>query len=107
MRQDELTEILTRPLEKFTPHTITDAALLKEELQMVRELGYGATSEEHEIGLAALSAPVRSLNGQVIAAVTISGPTFRINDHTIPQLAEQLIAAGDKISWRKGYLRRG
>lgn len=107
MPQEQAAEILAQPLEKFTPHTVTDPALLKEQLQTVRELGYAATSEEHEIGLAALSAPVRSLNGQVIAAVSISGPTFRINDHTIPQLAEQLITAGNKISWRKGYLRRG
>lgn len=105
--QGEVAEILERPLEKFTPHTVTDPALLKEQLQAIRELGYGAVSEEHEIGLAALSAPIRSLDGQVIATVTVSGPTFRINDRTIPGLAEQLRAAGDKISWRKGYVRRG
>ncbi|MDI3406408.1 IclR family transcriptional regulator [Streptomyces cavernicola] len=107
LSQDQLAEFLTRPLEQFTPHTVTDPALLKEQLQTVRELGYSATSEEHEIGLAALSAPIRSLGGQVIAAVTLSGPTFRINDRTIPGLAERLVAAGDKISWRKGYIRRG
>ncbi|WP_240434452.1 IclR family transcriptional regulator [Streptomyces sp. YIM 130001] len=105
--QDEVTEILAQPLEEYTEYTVTDPALLKEQLQTVRELGYGVASEEHEIGLAALSAPVRSLNGEVVAAVTLSGPTFRINDHTISGLAEQLVAAGDKISWRKGYLRRG
>ncbi|WP_419992989.1 IclR family transcriptional regulator [Streptomyces boninensis] len=105
--QDEAAEILARPLEEYTPHTVTDPALLKEELQTIRELGYGAASEEHEIGLAALSAPIRSLSGEVVATVTVSGPTFRINDRTIPRLAEQLIAAGDKISWRKGYIRRG
>ncbi|MET8468509.1 IclR family transcriptional regulator [Streptomyces sp. NPDC006422] len=107
MPQPEAAEILERPLEEYTPHTITDAALLKEQLQTVRELGYGAISEELEIGLASLSAPIRALNGEVVATVTVSGPTFRINDHTIPGLAEQLVAAGEKISWRKGYIRRG
>ncbi|MGP3776299.1 IclR family transcriptional regulator [Streptomyces sp. SDT5-1] len=107
MPQPEAAEILEQPLEEYTPHTITDAALLKEQLQTVRELGYGAISEELEIGLASLSAPIRALNGEVVATVTVSGPTFRINDHTIPGLAEQLVAAGEKISWRKGYIRRG
>ncbi|POX42950.1 IclR family transcriptional regulator [Streptomyces sp. Ru73] len=105
--QEEAAEFLAQPLEEFTPHTVTDPARLKEELQTVRELGYAVSSEEHEIGLAALSAPIRALSGQVIAAVSISGPTFRINDHTISRLAEQVIAAGDRISWRKGYIRRG
>lgn len=107
MPQPEAAEVLEQPLEEFTPHTITDPALLKEQLQGVRELGYGVISEELEIGLASLSAPIRSLNGEVIATVTVSGPTFRINDHTISGLAEQLVAAGEKISWRKGYIRRG
>lgn len=107
MPQEQAAAILAQPLEKFTPHTVTDPGHLKEQLQSVRETGYGVTSEEHEIGLAAIAAPIRSLDGTVIAAVSLSGPTFRVNDDTIPQLAEQLTAAGDKISWRKGYIRRG
>ncbi|OEU96190.1 IclR family transcriptional regulator [Streptomyces oceani] len=107
MPQDEADEILAQPLERFTPHTVTDPARLREELESVRARGYSAISEEHEIGLAALSAPVRSLNGEVVATVTLSGPTFRIDTRTVAGLAEQLVAAGDRISWRKGYIRRG
>lgn len=107
MPRKEAAGILAEPLEAYTPHTITDPAVLEEQLRDVRELGYGAVSEEHEIGLAALSAPIRSLDGQVVATVTVSGPTFRINGSTLPGLAEQLMAAGDKISWRKGSIRRG
>jgi DNA-binding IclR family transcriptional regulator len=43
----------------------------------------------------------------VIAAVTLSGPTFRVNDRTVAELAEQVVESGAKISWRKGYVKRG
>ena len=63
--------------------------------------------EEYEIGLAAIGAPIRTLDGRVIAAVTASGPTFRINENTLPDLAEQVLAAAAEISQRHGYPRRG
>ncbi|MGW2291563.1 IclR family transcriptional regulator [Streptomyces phaeochromogenes] len=107
MTPDELAEIFAKGPEKYTSHTITDPAALAQELETVREQGYATTSEEHEIGLAALAAPIRALDGRVIAAVTLSGPTFRINEDTVPDLAEQLMRAGAKISWRRGYVKRG
>jgi IclR family acetate operon transcriptional repressor len=54
-----------------------------------------------------IAAPVRALDGSVIAAVTLSGPTFRINEDTVPGLAEQVLAAAAKISWRRGHVKRG
>ncbi|MDH6436768.1 IclR family acetate operon transcriptional repressor [Streptomyces sp. SAI-144] len=106
MTPDEVAEILAKGPKTYTPHTIVDPVRLAAELEAVREQGYAVTSEEHEIGLAAVAAPIRSLNGQVIAAVTLSGPTFRINEDTIPDLAEQLMGAGTKISWRRGHVKR-
>jgi DNA-binding IclR family transcriptional regulator len=43
----------------------------------------------------------------VIAAVTASGPTFRINDDTLPDLAKHVLAAAPEISQRHGYPKRG
>ncbi|NGO72576.1 IclR family transcriptional regulator [Streptomyces sp. SB3404] len=107
MTPDEVAEIFAEGPEKYTPHTILDPALLAAELEAVRERGYATSSEEHEIGLAAIAAPVHALDGRVIAAVILSGPTFRINDDTVPGLAERVVAAGAKISWRRGYVKRG
>lgn len=63
--------------------------------------------EESEIGLAAVGAPVRTPDGHVIAAVAASGPTFRITDETLPDLAGHVVAAAAEISQRHGYPRRG
>ncbi|WSQ13987.1 IclR family transcriptional regulator [Streptomyces sp. NBC_01231] len=107
MTPDEVAEIFAKQPEQYTPHTIVDRARLTAELETIRERGYSTTYEEQEIGLAAIAAPIHSLNGEIIAAVTLSGPTFRINENTAPHLAEQVMAASAKISWRRGHVKRG
>ncbi|MDT7643148.1 MAG: IclR family transcriptional regulator, acetate operon repressor, partial [Pseudonocardiales bacterium] len=69
--------------------------------------GYAITVEEHEIGLAAVAAPLRGIDGDVVAAVTASGPTFRLTAETLPRVAEQVSAAAAEISQRNGYPKLG
>jgi DNA-binding IclR family transcriptional regulator len=107
MDPEQLDALLAEPLETYTPHTIVDPAVLRRELALVRERGYAVTMEENEIGLAAVGAPIRTLDGRVIAAVTASGPTFRITEDNLPELAEHVLAAASEISQRHGFPRRG
>jgi DNA-binding IclR family transcriptional regulator len=99
--------ILAGGLEPFTAHTLVDPTELAAELALVRRQGYALTAEEHEIGLAAVAAPLRSMDGDVVAAVTASGPTFRINAATLPGIVEQVLAAAAQISQRNGYPKPG
>jgi DNA-binding IclR family transcriptional regulator len=96
-----------RPLEVSTPNTIVDPSEPRQELALVRERGYAVTMGENEIGLAAVGAPIRTLHGRVIAAVTASGPTFRITEDNLPELAEHVLAAASEISQRHGFPQRG
>jgi IclR family acetate operon transcriptional repressor len=107
MPPEQLDELLAEGLEAYTPQTVVDPTQLKKELELVLERGYACTMEEQEIGLAAVGAPIRTLDGHVIAAVTASGPTFRINDETLPDIAKHVLAAAGEISQRHGYPRRG
>jgi IclR family acetate operon transcriptional repressor len=107
MSPDQRADCLSGMLERFTEHTITSRRSLEEQLVTVRNQGYGFTLEEYEVGLAAVAAPIRDLDGQVVAAVGISGPNFRINRDTIPGLAEQVIAAAVEISQRNGQPKPG
>jgi IclR family acetate operon transcriptional repressor len=107
MGTGQLEDLLAERLESYTPHTIVDRAALEQQLALVRERGWASTVEEQEIGLAAVAAPIRSLDGEVIAAITASGPTFRINDESLPGVAEHVVAAAAEISQRHGYPRRG
>jgi IclR family transcriptional regulator, acetate operon repressor len=107
MDDAERAAVLKGRLKSYTEHTITDRRVLEKQLAEVRAHGYSFTSEEHEIGLAAVAAPIRGLDGEIIAAVTVSGPTFRINESTIPAIAEQVVAAAAAISERNGYPKAG
>jgi IclR family transcriptional regulator, acetate operon repressor len=107
MVPEQLDALLAEDLETFTPHTIANPSRLQQELALVRERGYAHTMDEYEIGLAAVGAPIRTLDGHVIAAVTASGPTFRINEDTLGDFANHVLAAAAEISQRHGYPRRG
>ena len=107
MPVDRRAAYLTGKLERFTDNTITSRRLLEEQLEVVRDQGYGFTVEEYQIGLAAVAAPIRDLDGRVIAGVGISGPNFRINRDTIPGLAKRVVAAAVDISQRIGQPKPG
>lgn len=107
MSQAELREFLSEPMETFTEFTIAEPERMLAELETVREQGYGFTLDEQELGLAAIAAPVRALDGRVIAALVVSGPTFRINADAVPGIAVHVCAAAAEISQRNGYPKAG
>jgi IclR family transcriptional regulator, acetate operon repressor len=72
-------------LERLTDWTITSRAVLAKELAEVRRRGYAVTVDELEPGLVAIAAPVFRGGGQVIAAISVSGPSNRL---TPPRVAE-------------------
>lgn len=79
-------------LERRTAHSAVDRAQLEHALVEVRRRGWAASLDELELGLTAVSAPVRAVDGTVVAAVSVSGPTGRINDYGITQLGDLLVA---------------
>ena len=107
MEPRRLDEVLARGLERFTPHTIVDADLLREDLRRTRERGFAVAVEEHQVGLVVVAAPIRSADGLVAAAMTIGGPRYRLDEESLPGLAERVVEAAARASWRHGYLKRG
>ncbi|GAA1912091.1 IclR family transcriptional regulator [Streptantibioticus ferralitis] len=91
-------------LEKLTPGTITSKARLEKNLAEIRERGYSTTHEEFEVGLNAMAAPIRSRDGEVVAAVSASGPGYRFTDERMHELAPLLLKGAEEISHRLGYL---
>lgn len=99
-------ESLEAALESFTPRTLTDPAALEAELSTVRERGWAATAEELEIGLNALAAPIHDATGEVVAAVGVSGPSYRLTVESFPAVAATLVAGATDISARLGWFGR-
>ena len=68
-----------RELPRFTDQTITTRAGSATSWPQVREAGYAVAVDELEIGLTAAAAPIRNAHGDIIASMSISGPTFRLD----------------------------
>jgi DNA-binding IclR family transcriptional regulator len=96
-------DLVERPLERFTPATITDAAALAADLAEVRSRGWAVTQEELEAGLTAVAAPIRAADGQVVAAISVSGPVYRLTAGSLPDVAKKVVAAAGDFSRRIGY----
>lgn len=90
-------------LERFTPATVTDAGELRRQLAEALRQGYAVTVEEYEIGLNAIAAPIRSHEGEVVAAVSASGPAYRFSEERMHELAPVLVAGAADISHRLGH----
>jgi len=94
------------PLPRRTPHTITSRKALQKQLIAIREKGYATDIEEIEEGLACIAAPIRDHTGQVVASVSISGPTTRVNDATLAELIPAVLACAAAISRDLGHMPR-
>lgn len=80
----------------------TVLARLTQQLADIRINGYGYAIEEVEVGLNAVSAPIFA-GGQVVAALSISGPSARIPSESIPEWGERVKEAAQQISRRMGH----
>jgi IclR family KDG regulon transcriptional repressor len=90
--------VLNVPLAAYTEKTITSPDRLREELKAVRQRGYALADEEFEAGIWAISAPIRDMNGKVVAAMSIPFPTNRLKPERIPELAQALLEAAHAVS---------
>jgi len=94
---------IARGLPRFTPDTITDPDLLRQELAQVREQGFAIGQGEFEVGLNAIAAPVYAHTGKVVAALSASGPAFRLSPERFPSLAEHVLRTARTLSGQLGY----
>lgn len=102
LAEREVVRIVKRGLPRYTERTIVELEPLLEELARIRRRGYATAIGEFELGLNAVAAPVHDARGQVIAAVDIWGPTFRLTPRRVPELAAHVREAAAAISVRLG-----
>jgi DNA-binding IclR family transcriptional regulator len=89
---------LNAPLAACTEKTITTPDRLRKELETTRQRGYSFDDGEFEDGVRAISAPIRDIGGNVIAAMSIPGPANRLTPERIPELAEALVETANAVS---------
>jgi DNA-binding IclR family transcriptional regulator len=103
MPEEQRCGMLERPLERFTEHTIVDPATLRDQLHSIRIKDYAYATEELEIGLNVVGAPIRFSEGPVTAAVTVSGPAFRFPEVSIHETGQLAKKAAAEVSRCLGF----
>jgi DNA-binding IclR family transcriptional regulator len=97
---------LAARLEPSTKRTIVDPDQLRAQLAEVRRRGYAQTLEELEEGLNAVAAPIRQASGEIVAALSVSGPAFRMRPVDLPRIGRLTMVAAGTVSRRLGHVER-
>ena len=85
--------IKTMSLESYTKFTITDADALDRDLDDIQNRGYSIDNEERNLGMRCIAAPVFDFNREVIAGISVSGPTSRVGTENLPAISIDVMHA--------------
>jgi IclR family transcriptional regulator, KDG regulon repressor len=96
-------EVMSRSVRACTEKTLVSRAALQADLRQVRIRGYAVDNEEIEKGLRCVGGPVWNYSGEVVAAISVAGPAFRITRSRVPTVARAVIAATRRLSAELGY----
>jgi DNA-binding IclR family transcriptional regulator len=91
--------VLRGRLEAITPRTVTDRAALRAVLEETRRRGWVSSSGELEEGLVTIAAPV-VVEGHAVAAVSLSGPSFRIPARDLSRMGRLLVDGAAAVAHR-------
>jgi DNA-binding IclR family transcriptional regulator len=92
-----------RGLPARTSKTITDREELARELETIRETGFAVDSEERVRGVRCVAVAIKNENGQVIGAISVSGPSSRIGADPDERLLEELLRAKNIIELKLAH----
>jgi len=106
--EDRAAEVVRRTrFERFTHRTIATAEALRAEMEKTRRRGYAVDDEEFEEGLRCIAVPLLDAQRLPVAAVSISGPSFRVTAQKLPSIANHLLQCVRGISADMGYTSTG
>jgi IclR family KDG regulon transcriptional repressor len=95
--------IRTMGLPRFTENTITDRKRLNAEMRKIRDCGFAIDDMEHEDGVRCVGAPVRNHMGEIVASISVSGPSQRMTFSRLKEIAPLVMDRAGEISRRLGY----
>jgi IclR family acetate operon transcriptional repressor len=95
---EERDQMLKNSLRAYTESTVVRREALEAQIARIRDCGYAFDDAEREQGVRCVAAPIVNRRGAVAAAVSISGPTLRISEERLQELADVVLAAAGEIS---------
>jgi len=101
LSDEEIDEILARTeLKRYTPYSITDKAVYREEILEVRKQGIAYDKEEYIEGMVAFAVPVKANGKNLQAAIWAVGLTRQVSDSSIPELRALLKGISEEVNCR-------
>jgi DNA-binding IclR family transcriptional regulator len=105
MPEERISDVLSRTrFERFTHRTITTPEALRTEIEKTKRRGYAVDDEEFEEGLRCIAVPLLDAQRTPVAAVSVSGPSFRVTAQKLPAIANHLLQCVRGISSDMGYV---
>lgn len=97
-------QVLSGPLEAATDNTIVDPELLKKELASVLEKGFAISLAERVPEVFTIAAPVFDYRESVVAALSVTGPSSRVNKKQLLEFAPHALKAAKDLSFMLGSI---
>jgi len=94
-------------LERFSPNTITSSSGLRRDFEKIRRSGSAIDDEEAGLGSRCAAAPIFDRSSKVVAAISVSGPTARIDRTRLNTFGKVIREGAGEISRKLGYRGRG
>lgn len=98
LSDSELEEYFNKDLKKRTVNTIVDIDTFKKEQLEILDMDMAFDREEYEYGLSCIASPIRNKDGDVIAMVSVSGPTSRLEFKGMDNIIEKLRRTAQSLS---------
>lgn len=95
-------DVFKRGVKRYTLNTITDEEAYLKEVEQVRLQGYAMDREEWSNGINCIAAPLYDAAGEIVAGISISGPTSTYPEDKILEYVPILIDYSHRISARLG-----
>jgi IclR family acetate operon transcriptional repressor len=104
MPDEQVEQLAARgAFERRTEHSIVELDSLQAELERVRAQGWAQDREEYAHGSGCIAAPVLDHEGQVVAALTVSGPAARLHkerDRHVEEVKATALCISEKMGYR-------
>lgn len=100
--EEEREAVLTQlaELPAYTERTVVDPEALRAELEATRRRGYSISDEDYDASARGVGAPVFSSGPEVIAGISVGGPSFRVPPESLERLGQLVVSRAAELSAR-------
>jgi DNA-binding IclR family transcriptional regulator len=95
-------KVIERGMQQYTPQTIHSQEIFFQDLNQTRKQGFSIAEQEYEEGINAVAAPILNLAGQPVAAITVTGPAYRLSRERMNEIGSTILETAREIAIELG-----